>query len=104
MEHAELEMGETYSVVVDRLSNKDNGIIELQGSHINLGPISETAVGKELEFEYLGKGFGRCCTPEFRPSNYEAKLSRLLNPPSSSSSNLSTSEPKNKNKLLRGKL
>jgi hypothetical protein len=102
MKHGDLNSGETYRGVVDRISGSGNGIVELSDTHINLGPINRDAVGEEIEFKYMRGNMGKCLNEEYIHSDYIKKLKKVQKGTSTSNKNIS--RPDNKNKLLNGKL
>lgn len=115
---SELEKGEVYVGTVEKATS--NAIIRLDestGSHINLGPIDESAVGEVVQFRYLHGVWGKCLEAEYTYDGYDPEKDGSSSSSRSSSNGLSFSkttatrdgtisdnDPDNKNKLLKGKL
>lgn len=55
---AAVQVGETHAAEVDRISNSGNGIVYVEGQEINVGSLSEEAVGSEVEVEITGPQTG----------------------------------------------
>jgi hypothetical protein len=117
---SELEKGEVYVGIVDKASS--NAIIRLDestGSHINLGPIDESAAGEKVRFRYLHGVWGKCLKTEYTYDGYDpekdgsSSSTRVSSNGSSFSKTTATTtgdgtitdnDPDNKNKLLKGNL
>jgi hypothetical protein len=63
MSETGLEVGEIYTRTVDRISRSGNAIIEEDGV-VNLGPLREEAVGKEVTFLIWRHDSGLCIEPK----------------------------------------
>jgi len=50
----DLKLGEVYTDRVIRISGNGNGLIDLKGSYLNLGPINSEYVGDLVQYEFLG--------------------------------------------------
>ena len=110
---AELDHGEVYAGTVDKAAQ--NALIWLDESsnrHVNLGPIDGSVVGEEVRFRYLRGVWGECLEKKYIYAGYDPREdgSSQNQPPLSVSSEesedgtITDNNPKNKNKLLKGKL
>jgi len=73
-----VDEGETFRATIDRISGAGNGIIEIPGGAINLGPIKKSAVGETIQAEKINDQYARCLTDHARASNYRESLERLV--------------------------
>lgn len=60
------EPGEEFSAKIDRISGSGNGIIELESSHINVGPVKQDSVGEEIVAVMHEDGQAHCKTESVR--------------------------------------
>ena len=63
-------VGKTFNGIIHRIDEDGNGIIETKESHINIGPVTDDAVGEWIEALKLPGGYGRLNTRKVRPDNY----------------------------------
>jgi len=75
-------VGETFTAKVDRISTSGNGIIETKESHINIGPVTQESVGKEVEAKMVTAVFARCKTAEYKTDSYLKKFEKMVPPTS----------------------
>ena len=52
-------VGKKFSAVIHRIDEKGNGIIETRSDRINVGPVTEDAVGEYIEAHKLPGGYAR---------------------------------------------
>jgi len=71
-------IGDTFTAKIDRISGSGNGIIETTNSHINIGPVKESAIGMEITAEMRSDVFAHCLTYEAREDDYETEFEPLL--------------------------
>lgn len=65
--------GDTIHGVITRITAGGNAIVDGDSHHpLNIGPISEDAVGTEVKIEYCAGTFHRCLTSSVTPPNYDA--------------------------------
>jgi len=63
-------VGKTFNGIIHRIDDSGNGIIETKESHINVGPVTDDAVGEWVEALKLPGGYARLNTRKVRPDNY----------------------------------
>jgi hypothetical protein len=85
----DFEEGEVYFGTVDRFSDYGDGLIEIPTSHINVGPIDNSANGETIRFKFVGGTYGLCLDDQYTHPEYSVPGQENSGP--SESSNTSTS-------------
>lgn len=67
------ESERVFTAEIDRISSSGNGIVVVDGNHMNIGPITRDAVGKEAIIKKLNGGFGVCLHKSMRADDYVRK-------------------------------
>lgn len=67
------ESEQVFTAEIDRISSSGNGIVVVNGNHMNIGPITRDAVGKQATIKKLNGGFGVCLHKSMRADNYVRK-------------------------------
>lgn len=88
----DFEKDEVYFGTVDRFSDSGNGLIEIPSSHINVGPIDDSAKGETIQFRYIGGTIGRCLNEEYTDSEYTVLKSNVKSTESAESSESDSSK------------
>jgi 5-methylcytosine-specific restriction endonuclease McrA len=91
----DLQPGQELKAEIDRISSSGNGIITHPNGHLNIGPISEDSVGKEVKIRGVSPGFARCLTDEVKEENYESRfneMAQISDSDTDTSSDTATSE------------
>jgi hypothetical protein len=70
---SKFDQGKKYTGEVVRFSGSNNAIVSIDSGHINLGPINHSAKGEQVEFVYLGRGWGRCIETEHTYDGYDPR-------------------------------
>lgn len=78
------DSGETFTAEIDRVSGAGNGIIETGESHINIGPVIQDDIDKEITAKIDDGIFAWCLSKSVRVDDYETQYG-LLSTPSSRS-------------------
>ena len=67
---SELDPGERITAEIDRRAKSGNGLLEFGDSEVNVGQVTEDAVGENIIIEKCSRHFGVCLNTEFRSDDY----------------------------------
>lgn len=67
---SELDPGERIIAEIDRRSRSDNCLVEFEDKEVNIGQVTEAAVGENIVIEKCSREFGMCLNTEFRSDDY----------------------------------
>lgn len=65
---------QTFIAEIDRISGSGNGIIQLEDTHINIGPVTGDSVGKEIKATMLNGTLACCHTDDVKGQHYKKKF------------------------------
>lgn len=69
-----LDPEQTFIAKIDRISGTGNGIIQLEDTHINIGPVTEGSVGKKIKATMVEEELAYCHTDTVKREGYKEKF------------------------------
>ena len=69
-----------FTATIDRLSSQNNGIVEMEGGQVNVGPLTPSAVGEEVTVKLVTDTVGICADEQFQKGDYMNEIRRLALP------------------------
>lgn len=70
---------QTLTKKINKRDDSGNGLIKIEGTEINVGPVKKDAVAEEITVKLENNSFARCMTKQARVNHYELKYESIKN-------------------------